>query len=388
MIKQTLKYLFSIVFVNQLLFLNFSKAQEKITVNGYIQNFQTIWKPQYLSKLQLSSSINNRLNFTFYPSEKLTANVSMRNIIEYGDFVSSIPGYSDLVTVDNGYLNLTKKIASGVSYIFYTNIDRLNLMYSSDNIEVEIGRQRINLGINMVWTPNDIFNSSSFLNFDYVEKPGSDAFRIQYYMDATSSIEFVYKLNSSKEISAAGILKFNNWGYDFQLLGGVMEKDFVFGGGWSGQIEGAGFSGEMTYFRNKQNFSDTTGIFVAALGSNYTFPNSLFISGEFLFNSRGKTGNAGGLNNLFNSNYSVKNLSPAKYSLFGEAAYQITPLIRVDVSTIFNPSDKSFYAGPSIDISLTEDIYLLTAAQFFSGKQGTEWGDYGQFYYLRLKWNF
>jgi len=129
-------------------------------------------------------------------------------------------------------------------------------------------------------------------------------------------------------------------------------------------------------------------VLAAAVGGSYTFTDSLFIYGEFLFNSGGKTENAGGLDNIFNQKYSAKNLSPAKYSLFGEISYPITPLNKLDFSAIFNPSDKSFYAGPSVDISLTENIYLLAAAQFFSGKQGTEWGDYGQFYYLRFKWNF
>ena len=77
--------------------------------------------------------------------------------------------------MDNGYLDLTEKISSGNSYLLYTNIDRLNLSYTFNKLEIQIGRQRVNWGISSVWTPNDIFNSSSFINFDYAEKPGSDA---------------------------------------------------------------------------------------------------------------------------------------------------------------------------------------------------------------------
>ena len=107
-----------------------------------------------------------------------------------------------------------------------------------------------------------------------------------------------------------------------------------------------------------------------------------------MYNSAGKLGNAGGSGNLFTNPYNAKNLSPARYSLFGDIAYQITPLIRLDVSSIFNPSDKSFYFGPFLDISLSQSVDLLMAGQFFFGDEGTEWGDYGQFYYLRVKWNF
>jgi hypothetical protein len=37
---------------------------------------------------------------------------------------------------------------------------------------------------------------------------------------------------------------------------------------------------------------------------------------------------------------------------------------------------------------LNQDVYLLITAQFFLGSSLTEWGDYGQFYFLRIKWNF
>jgi len=376
-----------IIFISVLAIKN-TDAQNNLEITGYLQNMQFVWAQKHNPNWLLSTTINNRFNLSWYLSENITINGSIRNILEAGQLVETFPDYSEMITKDKGYVDLTWINSSSSSYAFYSNIDRLNLFYTKDNLEIQVGRQRINLGLNAVWTPNDIFNSSSFLNFDYVEKAGSDALRFQYYTGITSSIEFVYKLNSAKEISTAGIFKFNKWEYDFQLLGGIMEKDYVFGGGWAGQIKGAGFTGEFTYFRNRDNFIDTTGVFVAAVGGNYSFPNGLFIQGELLFNSGGKTENAGGINNIFNREYSAKNLSPAKYSLFGAISYPITPLNKLDFSAIFNPSDKSFYAGPSVNISLTENIYLLAAAQFFSGKQETEWGDYGQFYYLRFKWNF
>ena len=193
---------------------------------------------------------------------------------------------------------------------------------------------------------------------------------------------------SDKEAMPHVLNKFNEWDYDFQLFSGVMVDDYVLGGGWSGNISGANFSGELTYFRDKENFSDTTGQLVSSIGATYTFPNDIYLHGEFLYNSAGTTGNAGGFINLFTKPYNAKNLSPAKYSLFGDISYPITPLIQLDLSSIFNPSDKSFYIGPFVDISLTDSIYLLFAGQFFFGNPGTEWGDFGEFYYLRLKWNF
>jgi len=363
-------------------------TQSIFDYNGYLQNMQTVWVQKDVNIWALSGSVINRFNFHLYPSNQFTFNLSLRNILDYGQTVQSVPNYDEFVTHDNGYFNLTKKWSSDDSYVLYTNIDRFNILFTSNNLELQLGRQRINLGINFVWTPNDIFNSTSYLNFDYVERQGSDAARAQYYLGIASSIEFVYKLDFEENVSSALIFKFNEWDYDFQIFSGLMVDDYVFGGGWSGNISGANFSGELTYFRDKENFSDTTGQLVSSIGATYTFPNDIYIHGEFLYNSTGTTGNAGGFENLFTKPYNAKNLSPAKYSLFGDISYPITPLIQLDLSSIFNPSDKSFYIGPFVDISLTDSIYLLFAGQFFFGDTGTEWGDFGEFYYLRMKWNF
>jgi len=371
-----------------------SHSQSIFDYKGYLQNTQTVWAPEQSDAWILSGLVLNRFDFFIYPSDAWTVNIGMRNLIDYGnmkpliDFDPRTKSYADLVTKDEGYFNLTKKWTDGTSYVFYSNIDRFNIFYSGENIEFQVGRQRINWGVNLAWTPNDIFNSTSYLNFDYPERQGSDGGRVQYYFGYATSLELVYKIDYNKEITSALMFKFNEWDYDFQVFSGTMMEDYVVGGGWSGNISTANFSGEVTYFRDRENFADTTGQLVSSLGITYTFPNDIYLHGEFLYNSAGKLGNAGGSGNLFTNPYNAKNLSPARYSLFGDIAYQITPLIRLDVSSIFNPSDKSFYFGPFLDISLSQSVDLLMAGQFFFGDEGTEWGDYGQFYYLRVKWNF
>ncbi|NOX18086.1 MAG: hypothetical protein GXO87_07375 [Chlorobi bacterium] len=363
-------------------------AQSVFEYKGYLQNMQSVWAQKHSGETWISGGITNRFDFALYPNDNFTVNLGLRNLLDYGNIVRLTPGYSDFVSRDDGWIDLTKKWSDGNSYVFYSSIDRLNIFYSSDNVELQAGRQRINWGVNLVWTPNDIFNSSSYLNFDYVEKPGSDALRAQYYLGISSSLQFVYKLDAEKKVSAAAMFKFNEWDYDFQLFAGQMKDDIVFGGGWSGNLYDANFSGEITYFRDKDNFSDSVGVLVSSLGGTYSFENGFYLHGEFLFNSGGTTGKAGGILNLFTQPYDAKNLSPAKYSLFGELSYPVTPLIRADVSAIFNPSDKSFYVGPFVDISLSQSVYLLLAGQFFSGSEGTEWGDFGEFYFLRVKWSF
>lgn len=366
----------------------FISAQSDVSINGYLQNLQTVYNPKSSSELMSMNSISNRFDLTWFAEESATFSMSIRNYFDSGELVRLNPFYAELVSFDNGYLDLTKTIFSDSSYILYSNIDRLNFELNLGDLDIVIGRQRVNWGINLVWTPNDIFNSFSYLNFDYVERPGSDAIRLQYYTSSTSAAEFVAKLNHEKKITAAVLYRFNEFGYDIQFLGGVMEDDMVIGGGFSGQIASAGFNGEVTYFRDRKNFNEANGTLIASTGVNYTFQNSLYLHIAALFNSNGTTGNAGGINYLDVTEFSVKSFTLAKYSLFAETAYQITPLTRASIGLLFNPSDNSYYVGPSCDISLTENIYLLLIGQFFGGNPSTEFGDFGKFFNMRVKWNF
>ncbi len=363
-------------------------GQSVFEYKGYLTNMESAWLQNDIDMMLLSGTAQNRFDFFIYPLDNTTINIGARNIIEYGNTVALTPGYADFISQDNGYFNLTNIWKEKNSYVLYSSIDRLNVFFSTDDFEIQLGRQRINWGVNLVWTPNDIFNSSSYLNFDYEEKPGSDAVRGQYYFDYSSSLEYVYKLDYLDRVTSSLMYRFNEWDYDFQTFVGMMEDDYVFGGGWSGNILSSNVSGELTYFRDKANFSDTTGQVVASLGWTYTFASDFYVHGEFLFNSTGTTEKAGGVDNLISNGYNAKNLSPAKYSLFGDIAYQVNPLVRIDLSSIFNPSDKSFYIGPFASFSVSQTIDLLIGGQLFYGENGTEWGDFGESYFLRLKWSF
>ena len=355
--------------------------------SGYFDNVNSVWAIKDNPDWALNETVTNRMNFSYYLGN-LTIHAGMRNIFEFGDFLNLIPDYSEYLTTDPGYFNLTQKITSDKSYILYSNLDRFFFDYSTEKFEVTLGRQRINLAENMVWNPNDIFNAYNYYNFTYIEKPGSDAAKAEYFLNDVSSLQAAVKVDKDKKITAAGIIKFNEWNYDFQLFGGVMPDDFVAGGGWSGQIYDAGFSGEITYFKSKdENALEKSRILFSAEG-NYTFSSGFYIDGSVLFNNRGTTGK-GGLNAaVFREDLNVKYLTPSKVSLFAEAAYPITPLVRGTVSSILNPFDKSYYLGGMLQISLTDNIDFNIAGQFFKGERGTEFGHIGSFVFSQLKWNF
>jgi len=366
--------------------------ESKVSLNGYVKELYMFYSPKTpipgfdVNNLGMNI-LHNRLNFKWYTSKKLTTVIEMRNRLMFGNLVKDYPNYQSTVNVDNGLVNMSWITAQGTGWFLHSMFDRAYLDYSSGKWQIRAGRQRVNWGVNLVWNPNDIFNTFSYFDFDYEERPGTDAIRIQYYTGTTSSAELVYKPGRDQAHSAiAGMYKFSRWDYDFQFLGGQAGNDWVMGCGWSGDIYGAGFRGELTHFEPRNDFSIRAT--VASVSADYTFSNSWYIHTSFLYSSNGKTGKAGGMNVLFNPDMSAKQLSFARHSLFGQVSKPITPLLSGSFSGIVNPSDGSFYVGPSFTYSLLNNLELMLTGQLFFGDSGTEFGDIGQIAFGRLKWSF
>jgi hypothetical protein len=362
---------------------------KNLHANGYLTNMQSYmfrsWKGDWIA----DNLIHNRLNFRWQNNRNtFNAALEIRNRFISGETVKGFPGYDRVVEGDNGFVGLSKNISKGYSYILNSKIDRLYFDYTLNKFQVRVGRQRINWGQCYTWNPNDLFNTYSFFDFDYVEKPGCDALRLMYYPNATSGIELAFKADSAHKITTAFFYHFNKWNYDIQFLGGIYnDNDFVIGTGWSGNIKDASFRGEISYFRPGDHFSDTTGTLVFSLGSEYTFRNSLTIQSELLYNQMNSryTGN---FSDLYNMGLSAKNLSFTPLSFMIQASYPVTPLFNATLSMMYFPKINGYFAGPSIDYSISDNISLSVLLQTFGGQLQQSSTEHYNLVFARLKWNF
>lgn len=370
-------------------------GDNKLDFKGYLKYLSTVNFQKIDEDWLTDNLLHNRLEFRYYPNDKWTIDLEMRNRLFYGEVVKlynsvdSLPNYARFIGTDNGYFDLSYNWASGSSYVLNTTIDRFFVDFTSGNWQIRAGRHRINWGQNLVWNPNDVFNAYSYFDFDYEERPGTDAVRIQYYTGFTSSAEFVYQLGEDiDDMSFMGLYKFSKWNYDIQFLAGQVKRDLVIGTGWSGDIKGGGFRGEFTYFHDKDSLSENTGQLVASISGDYTFPNSLYLHTSVIFNSKGTTEKAGIPNPNILTQTSAKFLTLSKMDLFGQVSYQISPLWRADLASIVNPFDGSFFVGPGAVYSLSNNMEFLIFGQLFSGDDGTEFGGIGKLFYFRYKWAF
>ena len=371
-----------------------SKSQEPIfknmTLNGYVKYMNTAMFNEVDSVWLVDNMIHNRLNFRWYMNDNLTLAVEARNRFIYGDLNKMIPGYADMIEQDNGLLGfLTTNLVEEKSFLFNTSIDRAYVEYNKNSFVVTLGRQRINWGQSFAWNPNDIFNVYSFFDFDYEERPGSDALRLQYYTGFTSVAEIAVKIDKDHNITAAGLYRFNKWGYDLQFMGGVSDTtDYVLGAGWSGNIKNAGFNGEISYFHPQENFSDTTGIVLFSAGINYMFDNSLYVQLEGIYNGYFDKLNINSFNDLYFMPMSVKTMSYSEFSWFGQMSYPIHPLVNATLAAMYFPSlGNGYFLMPSIAYSASDNFECSLYGQRFEGKFGGQ-NDKMTLLFLRFRYSF
>ena len=368
---------------------------KRTSLNGYLKFLQTVQFQKPGETWITDNIFHNRLNFKWYPTANVTFTAELRTRLFYGETVKFLPQYKEFVDSNAGYVaDLSAIIAEGNSFFIHSVLDRINIDWSKDKWQVRLGRQRINWGQTFVWNPNDVFNAFSFFDFDYEERPGSDAALVRYYSGATSSIEFATAFAKDwNDYKIAALYRWNRGNYDYQVLTGKVATDYALGGGWSGQIGGAGFKGEVTWFEPFDRFLAGEGSVVASLSGDYTFKNSVFVHSEVIYNSYASKLNLRGARsgtglNLLLESRSPKTLTFTEWSLFNEASYQISPLVKAGLYTIYNPTDASFFLGPSAEVSISDNVYLLFMGQFFMGADDSVYGDLGYFNYLRLKWSF
>ncbi len=359
------------------------------SLNGYVKFLQTVSFQKVKEDWLTDNVIHNRLIFNWYPDENLTFNLQMRNRLFFGETVKKFPQYADMTGKDNGWLDMSWNLFTANSVFMNSTIDRLYMDYHWGKFQITLGRQRINWGQTFIWNPNDLFNSYSYFDFDYEEKPGSDAVRLQFYPSYSSHMELAVKVDSAGKVTLAALYGFNKWSYDFQVLTGwYNQSDWVLGAGFSGSLLKGGLSGEVSWFHPLEDFSDTTGTFVASLGYNYTFSNSLMVQAEGLYNGFGAKSSSFDLRRFYFMQLTAKTLSLTRFSFFFRGSYPVTPLFNAAFSCMYNPNDNSWYLGPSLNYSLMENLEIAAFAQYFTSDIPVELGGKGTFIYWRLKWSF
>ncbi|WED24194.1 hypothetical protein L3Q72_15020 [Vibrio sp. JC009] len=335
--------------------------------------------------------IHQRFNYEYRFNSSLRLNAGLRSRYLWGDAAKS-SYYRDTVGKDSGYFNLSETWSEGSDSVGVSQFDRLYINFDRDEWQFQAGRFRINWGMTTIWNPNDVFNSYSVYDFDYEERPGSDAVSVSKKLGFASQLDLVYSPDSEKELSSYGLrylLNVSQW--DVQLLGGKSGLDRYAGVGLAGDVLDAGLRAEISYFeptRDKWQGANQQESLVASIEADYSFggDHNLMLRGALLYISDPQQWQNAAL--YLNTTLSAKSLSFAEYSAYADVSFITSPLNSVTLSAIYY-QDDSCYFSLSDSYSLSDDWQLLVVLQRFDGDNDSLFGESkSSLIYTQLRWNF
>ncbi len=374
---------------------SFGQAQslkERFSYRGYFKDMRIVSfandTNNNVQTLQ-QNLLHHRLNTRLQLDTSWQLGVELRNRVFYGEFLKYAPGYGDLLEQDPGLIDMSWSWINADNLVAHTAIDRLWLNYSSNKWDIRLGRQRINWGQNIVWNPNDLFNVLNYADFDYEERPGSDAVKVQRYLKNNGSVQFAYKITEDfSDAVFAGMYRFNKKNYDFQVLAGKYNQDVAVGFGWAGNIKNAGFKGESTFFQPLEDSLNQ--VVLTSVSWDMSLSNGMYVLVSGLHNSNGTndlnrlltlSGSAGGQLDL-------KNLMPNKYSLFIQGSGAINPLVNASLASIIAVDLGGVFAMPTISISLKQNLDLSLVGQSFLGVVDDKVSALSNAVFVRFKWSY
>ncbi|MFQ5344953.1 MAG: hypothetical protein ACE5DZ_03220 [Mariprofundus sp.] len=247
--------------------------------------------------------------------------------------------------------------------------DRLNVQYASDQLNIKLGRQPINLASTFYFTPNDFFAPFAAQTFFRDYKPGVDAMRVGVPLGDFSQFSLIAVLAYQPDIlSDSGwsnrpdrngtsyLVRASTVFGDFYwaIIGGVVRRDQILGGDFQGELfEWLGIRGEghITLPDNPQQSS----FMEISLGLEHRWESGLTLRFEQFYHGSGASSVnqydivAAGRNRVV---YLAR-----QYSAVG-GSYELTPLLNSDVVAIHNWVDDSNLLALYAVYSLSDESEL------------------------------
>ncbi len=365
-----------------------SGSNSNFRLRGYMKAMPGLHLDQDFGDPAFHNSLHNRLNFRWDITSDVDLRIEGRNRLLYHQLYDEIPGIEDVFAQDKALLDLSWLWLSDGGWIGHSEVDRLYLTWRRSSWRVRAGRQRINWGINLVSNPNDLFNTYSFFDFDYPERPGTDAVRVQHYISRLSSIEVaVSPARDNRDMVTAAKYAHNLRGYDIQFLGGYFRDRVALGGGWAGHIGGAGFKGEISWFYdiNEQQDVDRSNV-VAAVGLDYMFANGTFTVAELLYNGgHNRTGEDAF---LITEPMRADDIMFSEYAITLNADHSFSPILRGGLAVMVLPDIEAVFMMPQLNYSVKRDLDFEFVAQIFTGGDNTILEEAGHGFFGSLRYSF
>lgn len=362
-----------------------ASAEKKMQVTGYVKNVESLIFDGDMADIMSGNLIHNRFNLRWKPGRTITLAAELRNRLFWGEQVKLTPGFSAMLKNRNEKLNLQKIWVDNKNLVLHSNVERLYIDCRVKMMNIRLGRQRINWGTTTTWNPNDIFNTYNFLDFDYEERPGSDAVKVHYNFGDASIAEWACAFTDEKTGRVTALkYSFNKWNYDMQVIAGWYKEHATVGAGWAGYVYDAGLKGELQYLFGSRGVPAHLN---AVLETDYMFKKGLYVNAALLYVKNGLNRPVQ-YGELINLDLSQENLMPTRWNIILTTAKEFTPLFSLNTGFLYAPGTNLLIFLPSCNYNISENADISFTWQSFFGTTVNKFDAITHRCFFRLKWSY
>lgn len=223
------------------------------------------------SRIQLSNSLDNKLNFNAEYDIALVIQNTNQDQTESG---SSFRLNHHKTVIETNDQN--RKLIH--------NLDRLNLTYENPLMRLKLGRQAIWFGVSSLANPLDSYAPVGFNEIDTEHRYGIDGLRLTIPIGELSELDLgiVFGTSDQSEFIRS---KWNLWGHDFELIASRFLQASLFGASIQSSLAGIGLYSEGAQVKPK----DENPYWRHNLGANYMLSNEWILRFEYHHNGAGST---------------------------------------------------------------------------------------------------
>jgi hypothetical protein len=251
-------------------------------------------------------------------------NASLDVIMLYGEYARALEAYADMLP--SGTISQAPALM---------DLRKLYLSLYLPWADVSIGRQIINFGKGMLFSPIDVFTTINIFELNF-RRRGSDALRIQIPFGETAGADLITEIPGIGSNNSSAIKFFANlFDFDFSAIGIYREKkeEYIAGATFKGDLV-VGLYGELVeHFMG--TFNDR--FFEAMAGIDYSIKNRVFLLMEYYYNQREIEGTQMGLHLL----QSVERPFFKKHYLLFSTQYRFNELMNISAGIIQNITDNA-----------------------------------------------
>jgi len=281
-------------------------------------------------------------------------------------------------------------------------LDNIYLKAGFRHFDLTVGKQQISLGTGYAWNPTDIFNTKQLLDPTY-EQTGVNAIRAEIPIKGRTGMDII--LSPGKDWNESvkmlrlkiGLGRFDLHGtigqYTWErtqfspttfLIDEQSNLRTLYGGSIVGELAGAGLwiEGAWNQLENQEDF------FEAAIGTDYTFENGLYIIMEYLRNENGVSNKENLDINHYLQYFNGETHSLMQDYLFGFLNYPLNDFIQLGLLGFGNLNDNSAAINPQILWNLFQDVDMTIMYSHFIGDNNSEFGVQDWGWRIRLRGYF